>query len=70
MSMQALANFLADILNRDDVGVAERGTIAGDSVVTSRGSYSYELACPVNVYDGKEVWVQIAEEGIAVVIGD
>lgn len=51
------------------VGMAERGTISGTSVITSHGAHPYDLACPVNVYDGREVWVQLTEDGTAVVIG-
>lgn len=72
MSVLNLANYLADTIRRarDTVGMAERGTIAGNSVITSRGAYSYDAACPITLYDGKNVWVQVAQDGTAVVIGD
>ena len=53
------------------IGMAERATVSGDIVITSHGAYPYATACPINLYDGKQVWVQItADKATAVIIGD
>jgi len=70
MYIEQLANYLAQCMNKDDVGMAERGVISGSTVVTDTGSYYYEAACPIDLYTGKQVWVQVAEDGTAVIIGD
>lgn len=72
MSVQQLARFLADIVvtAQSKNGVAERGVISGASVVTDRGVYTYDAACPIDLYEGKTVWVQVAEDNTAVIIGD
>lgn len=72
MSVQRLANIIATAVAeaRSTVGKAERATVSGDSVVTNRGSYSYDLVCPINLYDGKSVWIQVTEDGRAIIIGD
>ena len=70
--VQRLANVIATAVKQANstVGMAERGTISGTTVITNHGAYTYDLACPVNVYDGKVVWLQITEDGTAVIIGD
>ena len=72
MSVRDLALYLANLIqeSRSRVGMAERATIAGNSVITNHGAYTYDAACPVSLYDGKSVWVQVAEDGTAVIIGD
>lgn len=72
MSVLQLGRYLATMIHtaQSTVGMAERATIAGDSVITSHGAYTYDAACPIALYDGKQVWVQIAEDGTAVIIGD
>jgi len=72
MSVQKLANLIATAVKeaRSTVGAAERATVSGESVVTSHGVYGYDLACPINIYDGKVVWVQISQDGTAVIVGD
>lgn len=72
MSVQQLASVIAAAVKQANstVGMAERGTISGTSVVTNHGAYTYSLACPINVYDGKVVWLQVTEDGTAVIIGD
>lgn len=72
MSVQILANVIADAVNRANstIGMAERGTISGTNVITSHGAYAYDTCCPVDIYEGKEVWVQITYDGNALIIGD
>ena len=72
MSVHALAVYLAEQIKKaqDNSGVAERAVVSGSTVVTGHGAYAYDLACPVNMYDGKTVWVQLSNDGTAVVIGD
>lgn len=73
MSMQRLANLIATAVAQANstIGMAERATVQGDTVVTNHGAYQYEACCPINLYDGKTVWVQIADGGgVAVIIGE
>lgn len=72
MSVQRLATVIATAVKtaRDTVGKAERATISGSSVVTSHGVYGFVCCCPVDIFDGKQVWVQIADDDTAVIIGD
>lgn len=72
MSVQRLATVIATAVRtaQSTVGMAERATVSGDTVVTDHGVYTYDAACPVNLYDGKSVWIQVTEDGTAVIIGD
>ena len=72
MGIQQLATVIATAVReaRSTVGMAERGVIAGDTVVTDRGTYPYEACCPINLYDGKMVWLQVTEDNNAVIIGE
>lgn len=72
MSVQQLANLIATAVKKanDTVGMAEKGIISGGTVVTTHGVYRIASACPINLYDGRQVWVQVSEDGkTAVVIG-
>lgn len=71
-SVQQLATMIAAAIKRanDTTGMAERGVISGGTVITSRGVYSYDAACPISLYDGKQVWLQVTADGTAVIIGD
>ena len=72
MGVQQLANVIATAVKKatDTVGMAERGIISGGTVVTTHGIYKIASACPINLYDGRQVWVQVSEDGrTAVVIG-
>ena len=72
MSVQQLANLIATAVKKanDTVGMAEQGIISGGTVVTTHGVYRIASACPINLYDGRQVWVQVSEDGkTAVVIG-
>lgn len=71
-SIQELANVIAKAVReaRSTVGMAERATVAGDTVVTGHGAYAYDLVCPINVYDGKQVWIQVTQDGNAIIVGD
>lgn len=72
MSVERLASVIAAAVKKANstVGMAERGVISGTSVITNHGAYTYDCACPVNLYDGKQVWIQVTESGTAVIIGD
>lgn len=72
MSVQRLANLIATAVKiaTSTIGMAERGIISGGTVVTTHGVYKIASACPINLYDGRQVWVQVTEDGkTAVVIG-
>lgn len=72
MGVQQLANVIATAVKTatDTIGMAERGIISGGTVVTTHGIYKIASACPINLYDGRQVWVQVSEDGrTAVVIG-
>ena len=71
-SISRLANLIATAVKTatNTVGMAERGIISGKTVVTTHGAYTYEAVCPITLYDGKEVWIQITADGTAVIIGD
>ena len=72
MSVQRLADLIASavIYANSTRGMAERAIVSGDTVVTTHGAYAYDVVCPINLYDGKEVWIQLTEDDIAVIIGD
>lgn len=71
-AVQQLATVIANAVQQANsaIGMAERGTISGETVVTNHGVYSYDAACPVALYDGKQVWLQVTADGTAVIIGD
>lgn len=71
MSVQQLANVIATAVNyvNSTRGMATRGIIAGDTVSCDGGTYAYDLACPINLYDGKEVWCVEADSGVMVIVG-
>ena len=72
MSVQKLANTIAKAVfeARSTVGMAERATVSGDMVVTGHGVYAYDCVCPINLYNGKMVWIQVTDAGNAIIIGD
>lgn len=72
MSVQRLASVIATAVKTatSTIGMAERGIISGGTVVTTHGVYRIASACPLNLYDGRQVWCQVTEDGkTAVVIG-
>ena len=72
MSVQHLASLIATAVKKatDTVGMAEKGIISNGTVVTTHGVYKIAAACPLNLYEGRQVWVQVTEDGkTAVVIG-
>lgn len=72
MSVQQLASVIATAVKTatSTIGMAERGIISDGTVVTTRGVYRIATACPINLYNGRQVWVQVSEDGkTAVVIG-
>ena len=72
MSVQQLANVIATAVKeaRSTIGMAERGVISGNTVTTNHGVFTYSVCCPIQIYDGKMVWLQVCEDGTAVIIGD
>ena len=72
MSVQALADVIAGAIKtaRDTTGKAQHGVYSGGMVTVDTGCYSAVKAVPVNLYEGKQVWVQISAEGTAVIIGE
>lgn len=72
MGVQQLASVIATAVKTatSTIGMAEKGIISGGTVVTTHGVYKIASACPLNLYDGRQVWVQVTEDGkTAVVIG-
>ena len=52
-------------------GRAKRAIYNGNNSVNVDGQvYQSVSAVPVNLYSGKQVWVQITANGTAVIIGD
>lgn len=72
MSVQQLANLIATAVAQANstVGMAERAVVSGGVVTTNHGSYAYDVVCPITLYDGKEVWIQVTQSGNAIIIGD
>lgn len=72
MNVESLANLIAHSIKeaKSKIGMAERAIVSGDTVTTTHGVFAYDVVCPVDLYDGKEVWIQISEDGTAVIIGD
>lgn len=70
-NVQQLANIISNAVHeaQSTRGAAQRGTIAGASVLVNGRAYSYEAVCPIALVDGKAVWVQVAENDVAVIIG-
>ena len=70
--VQNLANLIATAVAQANstVGMAERAVVSGGVVTTHHGSYAYDVVCPINLYDGKEVWIQVTQSGNAIIIGD
>ena len=72
-AVQQLATLIATAVREANstIGMAERATVSGSNVVTNHGVYPYDVVAPINLYDGKSVWIQVAESGdVAVIIGD
>lgn len=72
-SIDRLANIIAQAVHTatSTIGMAERAIVSGQTVITSHGAYTYDVVCPVALYDGKSVWVLItADKSTAVIIGD
>ena len=72
MSVESLANTVATAIKavRDNKGKAEYGVYSGGMVTVESGTYSAVKAVPINLYDGKQVWVQLSADGVAVIIGE
>ena len=72
MSVADLANTLAKAIQkaRDENGKAQQGVYNDGYVTVDSGTYGAVTAVPVNLYNGKQVWVQVTATGSAVIIGD
>ena len=72
MSVADLANTLAKAVQkaREENGKAQSGVYSGGQVTTASGTYTAIKAVPVNLFDGKQVWVQVTATGSAIIIGD
>ena len=72
MSVEKLAATVAEAIRTisDTRGKAEYGVYSAGQVTVNSGTYSAVKAVPVNLYEGKQVWVQITATGSAVIIGD
>ena len=71
-NVHRLAQIIATAIDKANstVGMAERCIVAGDRVIGESGTYTYDPACPVNLYDGKQVWGVLSESGTMVIVGD
>lgn len=71
-AVQELADLIANAVRaaQNTVGMIERGTVSGTNVVTNNGVYAYDLTCPINVYEGKQVYGMVSDEGVFVIVGD
>lgn len=71
MSVEALANRLAKMIQEanNTRGMAELGVYEGGQVTTASGTYAAIKAVPCNLYEGKQVWVQVTAEKTAIIIG-
>ena len=72
MSVQTLATVIADAINiaRNKNGKAQKGTYSHGFVTVEEGTLPAIKAVPVNLYEGKIVWVQVTEDKNAVIIGE
>ena len=72
MSVETLARVIKTAIQKatDSNGKARKG-VYNDGMITCDGaSYAAISAVPVNLYNGKTVWFQLTETGIALIIGD
>lgn len=71
MSIQKLAETIADAVHTAQTSYkAQRATYNDGNITVDGHVYPAELACPINLYSGKSVWVLISDDGKAVVVGD
>jgi len=72
MSIQKLADTIAKAVTvaKDTNGKARRGVYSGGMVTVDIGTFPAVKAVPVNLYNGKQVWVQITAGNTAIIIGD
>ena len=72
MSIQKLADIIAGAVAeaRSTRGMAEKGIVNGSDIVTNRGVFPYDLAVDIDLYEGKQVWVQMSEDNVAVIVGE
>lgn len=71
MSVKLLAETIAKMRKAgNNTGIAQRGVYSGGSVITEQGTFPAIKAVPVNLYNGKQVWVQITAEKSAIIIGE
>lgn len=72
MGVQQLASLIQEaIIAAKGKGQAKRAIYMGNNTVNVNGQvYQSVLAVPITLWQGKQVWVQITENGTAVIIGD
>ena len=72
MSIQRLADTIANAVKfvNDTRGKAEIGIYNNGMVTLERGTVPATKGVPVNLYNGKQVWVQVTSGNTAVIIGD
>ena len=72
MSVLELANTIAKAVKytQDNSGKAKLGVYNNGFVSTDVGNLAAVKAVPVNLYNGKMVWVQVTANNTAVIIGD
>ena len=72
MSIQKLADIIAGAVAeaRSTRGMAELGVVSGSDIVTNRGVFPYDLAVDIDLYEGKQVCVQMSEDNVAVIVGE
>ena len=72
MSVETLARTIRTAVDiaRNTNGKARKGIYTAGVINCDGTAYSAVCAVPINLYDGKSVWVQVADNGVAVIIGD
>ena len=72
MSVESLARTIRTAVDiaRNTNGKAQKGVYSGGVVNCNGTTYSAICAVPINLYNGKAVWVQVTDNGVAVIIGD
>lgn len=70
--VQRLAQVIATAVRTatETRGMCERGIINGSNVVCNSGNFAYTSAVDINLFNGKQVWGQVAEDGTFVIVGD
>lgn len=72
MSVQRLANTIAQAVKyvQDTRGKAQHGVYNNGMVTLDTGTIPATKAVPINLYNGKQVWVQVTNGNTAIIIGE